>query len=119
MKTRWIALLVSLAAAHFAATAGAHLYTSANCQKAPGSECQLIAATASVLSLPLLPIALQFSSGMGWRRAFVVFSANSVLVSVLLSAAIWLLARSLRAGRVALYEGDSVKPSSSGEAGGD
>ncbi len=96
MRTRWITLLVSIAAAHFAATAGAHLYTSANCQQTPGSECQSIAATAFVLSLPLLPIA---PTGMGWRRALVFFSVNSVLVSALLSAAILLLARSFRAYR--------------------
>ena len=102
MRARWIVLFVLIAAVHFSAAAATHLYVSSRCREAsPG--CQGALTTAGVLSLPLLPVARQLTAGtMGWRRAFVLLSANSLLVSAVLTGAIWRVAwgRARRAPRV-------------------
>jgi hypothetical protein len=97
MRARWAAILASIVAIHFAVSAGANLYVSSNCQQSSAPGCQLVITTASAFSLPLLPVALQFFTGMGWRRAFVVLSINSILVGTLITCSILLVARLVRA----------------------
>ena len=97
MPTRWIIGLASLALFHFAATAGSHVFVFSQCRETVDQGCQLARATASALSFPLLPIAMQFSTGMlGWRSGFIVFVANSALVSTVIVGVILALRSSRR-----------------------